>query len=435
MLLGNIVQEVNDSRQWKIDYSSWLQKGEHLVAVNFVVDAGTATISNILYDPRHFVVFFNLTDGTLGDQFNVIATATTNIGQVRNDHISVVVDTNGGSVNLSNNSGLMLSIVGPTGSAGPTGPGGDAGGPTGPTGSAGAPGSTGPTGPSGTAGAAGPAGPTGSSGVAGTTGPQGVAGSTGPTGAQGNAGNVGNTGPTGVQGTQGNAGNTGPTGVQGTQGNAGNTGPTGAQGTQGIAGSTGPTGTQGIAGNTGPTGTQGIAGNTGPTGTKGGAGNTGPTGAQGNAGNAGNTGPTGAQGNAGNTLALQVYLGTNQGPVVNTWTPVAFTDVVVDTQSAFNTTTYKYTPTVAGLYLFIGSVAPTGGLNLPAQGAIYKNGSAIATNTQFIPGVGDAPIVQVLAFVQMNGTTDYIQLYGYSSDSSSPVFYAGEFITYLQAVT
>ena len=51
MLLGNIVQEVNDSRQWKIDYGQWLQKGEHLIGVNFVVDAGTATVNNIIYNP------------------------------------------------------------------------------------------------------------------------------------------------------------------------------------------------------------------------------------------------------------------------------------------------------------------------------------------------------------------------------------------------
>ena len=338
MLLGNIVQEVNDSRQWSIDYGQWLGVGEHLLAVNFVVDAGTATVNNILYSPQYKVVFFNLTDGTLGDQFNVIATATTNQGQVRNDHISVVVNTNGGSVNLSDNSGLMLSIVGPTGMAGPTGPGGDGGGPTGPAGSAGAPGSTGPTGPSGTAGGAGSTGPTGSSGVAGPTGPQGVAGNTGPTGAQGAQGTQGNTGPTGVPGTQGTQGSTGPTG---TQGIAGTTGPTG---TQGVAGNTGPTGAQGAQGtqgNTGLTGPQGIAGNTGPTGALG----TGPT------GNTGSTGPTGATGPAiypngmnvgsatgitGTTFTVQPGLRPDSTFTIAIQTTAAMTKSITGTWSAGN---------------------------------------------------------------------------------------------------
>ena len=52
-------------------------------------------------------------------------------------------------------------------------------------------------------------------------------------------------------------------------------------------------------------------------------------------------------------LALNVYLGSTQAVTVNTYTLVKLNEIVTDTQSAFNTSTNKYTPNVAGLYLFI----------------------------------------------------------------------------------
>src|SRR5208282_5823159 len=218
MLLGTIIQQVESSIQHSIEYRQWLARGETLASVTFTVDAGTATISNVSYSPTKTEVDFFLNDGTLGDQFNVIACATTSFGQVRYDQIQVYIETNGGAVVLSSNQALMLSILGPTG------PTGSLTGPSGPTGPVG----TGPTGPLGT-------GPTGSQGAAST-----VTGPTGYTGLQGAASTV--TGPTGPLGT-------GPTGSQGAASTV--TGPTGYTGLQGAASTvTGPTGPLG----TGPTG-------------------------------------------------------------------------------------------------------------------------------------------------------------------------------------
>src|SRR5208283_3451353 len=191
MLLGSIIQEVGDSRAHSINCREWLREGEILSAVTFSVDAGTATVSNVVVWPDRKGVTFNITGGTLGDQFNVIVCSQTNEGQTRYDNISVGIETNGGPVVVSTNQALMLSIVGPTGPAGPTGTATNTGatGPTGPTGT-GLSGSTGSTGPTGSVGSTGPTGISGNS-YTGPTGPTGSSGGIGPTGG------LGGTGPTG----------------------------------------------------------------------------------------------------------------------------------------------------------------------------------------------------------------------------------------------
>ena len=100
MLLGTIIQSVGAELQNSIDYRYWLQKGETLAAVVFTVDAGTATITGVTYSPDQKEVDFFLNGGTIGDQFNIIAEATTTFGQVRYDHIQVYVETNGESRRL-----------------------------------------------------------------------------------------------------------------------------------------------------------------------------------------------------------------------------------------------------------------------------------------------------------------------------------------------
>lgn len=322
MLLARKTVLVADRRKFDVDYRTWLSTGEILTNVICTVDIGTAVIDSIdLSSDRKSVSFFGQ-DWTLGDQFNIIVTATTSLGQIRHDRIELFVETDGGPNVLSGNQALMLSIVGPRGATGPTGFNGTVGS-TGPTGAPGFSTNTGATGPSGV-GPTGPTGATGSQGAAGSTGVTGPTGSTGATGATGATGQTGPTGATGATGVPGSAtntgatGNTGPTGFNGTLGGTGPTGPTGNTGPTGLAGSatnTGATGNTGPTGRTGPTGPTGsLTGPTGPLGTgptgitgpTGPTGNTGPTGIPGSATNTGATGPTGVTGPTGPTGATGV---------------------------------------------------------------------------------------------------------------------------------
>ena len=177
MLLGNIIQDVGDSRLWSVDYTAWLANGEVLTGATFTRDVGFATITIpptlAPYGVQDKHALFILTDNAVGDQFNVIITVATSFGQSRTDRISASIQTNGGPVYVSSNSTLYLSLVGPVGPTGSIGPTGQAGG------GGGGSGGTGPTGPTGATGvgSTGPTGPTGATGV-GSTGPTGPLGLT-----------------------------------------------------------------------------------------------------------------------------------------------------------------------------------------------------------------------------------------------------------------
>lgn len=373
MQVGNVVQDVGDVIRYSIDYRSWLEQGEILDSVSFTVDAGSAVVTEVSYSPNQKAVYFFVGNGTLGDQFNVIACAVTNLGQTRYDHLHMAIGTNGGPVNLANNQALMLSIVGPTGATGTAGGAANTGatGYSGPTGATGPAGLASNTGATGGIGPSGPTGPTGFNGTVGGTGPTGASGIsyTGPTGQSG----ISYTGPTGASGTQGSAGTTGPTGPSGSQGTAGTpgsagaTGSTGSTGATGATGSTGATGAQGNASTvTGPTGAAGTNGATGPTGNPSTV--TGPTG---NAGAASTvTGPTGAQANTGPTGATGTA-STVTGPTGPTGS------------SGVATNTGATGPTgAAGAGGAVGATGATGPTGLTgATGSAGSNGTNGATGS------------------------------------------------------
>lgn len=271
MSLGRRLHAAGNIVRYEVDYGNWLEPGTSLTAATAVSTSNTATVGSpsVLADK----LFYFVSGGVFGEQFEVAIQVTDSRGEIKNDVCEFFVPVDPAGFTGSNTS-IVLSIgpTGPTGATGVTGATGPLGSPTGPTGITG---TTGPTGRTGATGIQGLTGPTGLSGTAGTTGPTGNTGAQGP---QGNGGVQGATGPTGNTGSQGTGGvtgatgNTGPQGIQGVTGATGNTGP---QGIQGVTGATGNTGPQGIQGVTGPTGITGPVGLTGPTGITGATGNTG----------------------------------------------------------------------------------------------------------------------------------------------------------------
>ena|SRR5208282_6497231 len=97
MILGTTNFASGNILQYSIDYSQWLQKGETLVDVTFVVSVGNATITNVTYAPNKKEVFFFVNGLTVvaAADFNILPTATTSFGQQRTDTIAVSVATAG----------------------------------------------------------------------------------------------------------------------------------------------------------------------------------------------------------------------------------------------------------------------------------------------------------------------------------------------------
>lgn len=80
-----------------------------------------------------------------------------------------------------------------------------------------------------------------------------------------------------------------------------------------------------------------------------------------------------------------------------------------------STTNYRYTPLVPGKYLFVGSIYVAGCSDgATVAGMIYKNGVAEAENLTVIGAAGGV-ILQVSNILNMNGSTDYVELYVYAS--------------------
>jgi len=85
-------------------------------------------------------------------------------------------------------------------------------------------------------------------------------------------------------------------------------------------------------------------------------------------------------------------------------------------------TNYRFTPTVAGYYQINAGIDASGSISTTFQRlGIYKNNSVFKYGMNTTNSGGS---VNMSALVQMNGTTDYIELYGFIV-GSSPAFGSG----------
>ena len=123
---------------------------------------------------------------------------------------------------------------------------------------------------------------------------------------------------------------------------------------------------------------------------------------------------------AGNGPAFSAYLGTNQSLTAATFTKLQINTEEFDTNSNYDTSTYRFTPTVAGYYQINVAVATnwTGTQFNNFYVAIYKNGSiykGVATYS-LANGAMEGSISLPMLF---NGSTDYVEIYVYSSSATS----------------
>jgi hypothetical protein len=111
------------------------------------------------------------------------------------------------------------------------------------------------------------------------------------------------------------------------------------------------------------------------------------------------------------------YASVSQTLVANTFTKVQINNERIDTDSCFNTTNYRFTPTKAGLYdtsvnIVFGST-PNRFLTM-----IYKNGTEYARVFDGTLGGSDVA-AGGSTLITMNGSTDYLEFFVFST--STPV--------------
>jgi hypothetical protein len=136
---------------------------------------------------------------------------------------------------------------------------------------------------------------------------------------------------------------------------------------------------------------------------------------------------------SGNMPAFSAYLNSSQSIANATFTKVQCNIEEYDTNSNYdNATNYRFTPTVAGYYQVNGSIGFGSGTTGLCISTIYKNG------TRFKDGVVIAYSTNgtsstASALIYFNGSTDYIEMYGYQSQGTSTTLSGTANSTYFQA--
>lgn len=113
--------------------------------------------------------------------------------------------------------------------------------------------------------------------------------------------------------------------------------------------------------------------------------------------------------------AFSAYANSTQSISSATWTKVALQSEDFDTNNNFDKdTNYRFTPTVAGYYQVNAETRCNGTSLTVFAAAIYKNGSVVSSEIVYIPsGVTAANQVTCAKLIYFNGSSDYVELYGY----------------------
>ena len=145
----------------------------------------------------------------------------------------------------------------------------------------------------------------------------------------------------------------------------------------------------------------------------------------------------------------QAKLGTNvvgNGPAFYAWssagsqsvsnnvnTKVNLATTGFNLNNNYSTANSRFTPTVAGYYLFNGVLYCASSTNMTAGRVMfYQNGSQVTTGPILFASSTDI-IASATAIFYMNGTTDYMEMFGLINGSATgPVFAANSIYSFFQ---
>jgi len=128
-----------------------------------------------------------------------------------------------------------------------------------------------------------------------------------------------------------------------------------------------------------------------------------------------------------NGPAFNAFKTANQSISGSTWTLVSFQSEDFDTASAFNTSTARFNPQVAGYYQINWNVGgETSSTPSRLLSAVWKNGSEYRRSSDITGYYG----VSGSTLVVMNGSTDYLEIYAYISATSASVAGGGSLTSF-----
>lgn len=105
-----------------------------------------------------------------------------------------------------------------------------------------------------------------------------------------------------------------------------------------------------------------------------------------------------------------------------TETKVQFDKTIFDTDSAWDSTNYRFTPQVAGKYYFFFMATPKSGGNSTLSDLRFKINKNSTTVARVNGSYDNNPVAQengtATVMIDMNGSTDYVEFYIYVNISS-----------------
>ena len=122
-----------------------------------------------------------------------------------------------------------------------------------------------------------------------------------------------------------------------------------------------------------------------------------------------------------NVPAFSVRRSADQSFSAGAWTKIQFDSEGYDTNNFFDSTTnYRFTPTIAGKYLFClnGGLIYTGTAAVSGIG-LYKNATFEANTVPYISSMNSGYVLSVSTIIDLNGSSDYVEAYVYT-DATSP---------------
>jgi hypothetical protein len=133
---------------------------------------------------------------------------------------------------------------------------------------------------------------------------------------------------------------------------------------------------------------------------------------------------------SGNMPAFSAVKNATQAISAAATTKILFQTEEFDTNSSYDTSNSRFTPTVAGYYQVTLRVRPNA-TNGEAEATIYKNGSNFKDGSNIsVTGTQNGTIVSALIY--LNGTTDYVEGFCYVTNACTVSSNAAS--TYFQAV-
>ena len=123
--------------------------------------------------------------------------------------------------------------------------------------------------------------------------------------------------------------------------------------------------------------------------------------------------------------AFHAKINSNYAGSHNTTSVIQYSNEVFDTANCYDTSTYRFTPTVAGYYLLLAqyTLSNTNGDSVETAIDIFKNGGpAVNGALDGRQAWGGYSGIQTSAILYANGSTDYFDARVYFYDSNSENF-------------